>query len=210
LFQKFRAAKIILHFVKTTGKFKNARLCGCDSEISHFNYVRECMTATRTQILDHRQILVTVERIALEICSKHHDGVDLLVGGISERGSLMAGLLLAALRKYHSGKAESFRIDFDREGFNWDAIRFTPTHDFTGRHVIVVDDVLNSGKTLIHVLSPIVRQWPASLETVFLAERSYRNFPVRADYVGVSLATTLQEHVYFDCADPENLHVYLG
>jgi pyrimidine operon attenuation protein / uracil phosphoribosyltransferase len=178
-------------------------------EIKLFPYVRVCMMASRTPILDHRQIHTTVERIALEICSKHHAGSDLLIGGISERGSFLAELLFSALQKYHNGKLVLFRIDFDRAGFNGEAIRFNPHQEFNGRHIIVVDDVLNSGKTLMHVLTPMVKEWPATLETMFLAERSFRSYPVRADYVGVSLATTLQEHVHFDCADENNLQLFL-
>jgi pyrimidine operon attenuation protein/uracil phosphoribosyltransferase len=76
--------------------------------------------------------------------------------------------------------------------------------------VIVADDVLNSGKTLMHVIQPIVAANPVSLETAFLAERSYRSFPVRADYTGISLATTIQEHVSFDASDPDNMALWLS
>lgn len=168
------------------------------------------MSDNRTLILDHRRIVLTLERIALEICARHHDGSDLVLGGIGDRGYLVATLLAAHLRRLHSGSTSLFRIDFDRQNFRPEAIAFTPLPDFSGRHVIVADDVLNSGKTLMHVIQPIVSENPASLQTVFLAERSYRSYPVRADYTGISLATTFQEHVSFDAAEPDNLALWLS
>ncbi len=168
------------------------------------------MSDNRTLILDHRRIVLTLERIALEICARHHAGSDLLLGGIGERGFFVAERLHAHLERIHTGAVGLFRIDFDRDGFNPDAIAFTPQPVFRDRHVIVADDVLNSGKTFMHVIQPIVAASPVSLETVFLAERSYRSYPVRADYTGISLATTFQEHVSFDAADPDNLSLWLS
>jgi len=168
------------------------------------------MAMVKTSILNHKQIITVLDRIALEICERHHQGYNLSVGGISERGSMLAAMLVEKVKVHHTGEVNLFRIDFDREGFDWGKIQFTPLPDFARGHVILVDDVLNSGKTLVHLLQPIVKAWPATLETVFLAERSYRSFPVKADYVGISLATTLQEHVYFNAEDPNNLQLYLA
>ncbi len=172
-------------------------------------YVRKGMDSQRTDIMGHRQILTTLDRIALEICERHHNHGTLLLGGIGDRGYFLAELLAERISRYHEYVTELFRVDFDREQFNPVLIRYTPQPEFSGQMVILVDDVLNSGKTLVHVMQPIISASPASLETVFLAERSYRNFPVRADYVGISLATTLQEHVFFDASNPEQLNLYL-
>jgi pyrimidine operon attenuation protein/uracil phosphoribosyltransferase len=168
------------------------------------------MSDNRTLILDHRRIVLTLERIALEICARHHNGSDLVLGGIGDRGYLIATLLHGHLMRLHTGSVGLFRIDFNRSDFRPDAITYAPQSDFSGRQVIVADDVLNSGKTLMHVIQPIVAANPVSLETAFLAERSYRSFPVRADFTGISLATTIQEHVSFDAADPDNMALWLS
>lgn len=172
-------------------------------------YVRKGMNSQRTDIMGHRQILLTLDRIALEICERHHAHGCLLLGGIGERGFLLASLLAPRIARHHSAGATLFRVDFDRVAFNPAHIEYSPKPMFNGQHVLVVDDVLNSGKTLVHVIQPIVAAWPLSLETVFLAERSYRSFPVRADYVGISLATTLQEHVFFEAGNQDDLKLYL-
>jgi pyrimidine operon attenuation protein/uracil phosphoribosyltransferase len=172
-------------------------------------YVRKGMDSQRTDIMGHRQILITLDRIALEVCERHHSHGTLLLGGIGDRGFFLADLLSSRIAKFHGTAPELFRVDFDRIGFDASQIRHTPLPGFKDRNVLLVDDVLNSGKTLVHVMQPIISAAPSSLETIFLAERSYRSFPVRADYVGISLATTLQEHVFFDASNPEHLNLYL-
>lgn len=172
-------------------------------------YVRKGMDSLRTDIMGHRQILITLDRIALEVCERHHDHGALLMGGIGDRGYFLASMLAERIARFHGSNPVLFRVDFDREGFDPALISYEPRAAFKGQRVILVDDVLNSGKTLVHVMQPIISESPASLETVFLAERSYRNFPVRADYVGISLSTTLQEHVFFDASNPQQLNLYL-
>jgi len=62
-------------------------------------------------------------------------------------------------------------------------------------HVIVIDDVVNSGKTLMYALLPFLSKGINRIQTLTLVERSYKTYPVHVDYVGVSLATTLEDHI---------------
>ena len=73
--------------------------------------------------------------------------------------------------------------------------------------VILVDDVLNSGRTLIHATQAILETEVKGLQTVCLVDRKHRKFPIRADYVGLTLSTTLQEHITVEFN--ENDQVYL-
>ena len=68
-----------------------------------------------------------------------------------------------------------------------------PSH-FEGA-VVLVDDVLNSGKTLVYALAHILKGDPKSVKTVTLVDRRHRKFPIKADYVGMTLSTTIQEHI---------------
>lgn len=67
--------------------------------------------------------------------------------------------------------------------------------DFTGKHVLITDDVTNSGRTLLYAVKPLLDSHPISIQTLVLVERMHKQFPVKADYVGLSVATTLQEHI---------------
>ena len=67
--------------------------------------------------------------------------------------------------------------------------------DFNNKTVIVVDDVADSGRILMYSVKPFLAFNPRSIQTLVLVERSHKLFPVQTDYVGLSIATTLQEHI---------------
>jgi pyrimidine operon attenuation protein / uracil phosphoribosyltransferase len=70
-----------------------------------------------------------------------------------------------------------------------------PETDVTNKTVILVDDVANTGKTMLYALKPFLASRPARIQTLVLVERSHKLFPIQTDYAGLSLATTLQEHI---------------
>lgn len=163
------------------------------------------MTTDKTKILSHKEILTKLERMACEICEKHISSGELVICGLNSRGFALSKLLGEKVNAIDS----QLKVIHINAVVEKDAVAFLPSAEFAGKHVLVMDDVINTGSTLMLVLSEIYRQRPVSIGTVFLAKREHRNFPVKADYVGVSIATTLQEHVQFDSTDPNNLSVYL-
>jgi pyrimidine operon attenuation protein/uracil phosphoribosyltransferase len=72
-------------------------------------------------------------------------------------------------------------------------------HFFENKSIIVVDDVINSGRTLFYALRPFFLIDIQMLQTLVLVERKYKRFPISADYVGVSLNTTFKEHIEVIC-----------
>ncbi|HKC35220.1 MAG TPA: phosphoribosyltransferase family protein, partial [Chitinophagaceae bacterium] len=77
-------------------------------------------------------------------------------------------------------------------------VSLSKSFDFSGKVIIVIDDVSNSGKTLLYALKPFITFHPKKIQTLVLVERTHTSFPVRPDYVGLSIATTLQEHIYVE------------
>jgi pyrimidine operon attenuation protein/uracil phosphoribosyltransferase len=75
--------------------------------------------------------------------------------------------------------------------------------------VIIIDDVANSGKTLLYAVKPFLEFQPKKIQTLVLVERSHNNFPVRPDYVGLSISTTLQEHIFVEVKDGEVTGAYM-
>jgi pyrimidine operon attenuation protein/uracil phosphoribosyltransferase len=67
--------------------------------------------------------------------------------------------------------------------------------DFDGKTIILIDDVTNSGKTLLYALKPFLECYPKKIQTLVLVERSHKAYPIHPDYVGLRLATTLLDHV---------------
>ncbi len=75
--------------------------------------------------------------------------------------------------------------------------------------IIVVDDVSNSGKTLLYALKPFINSHPKKIQILVLVERTHTSFPVRPDYVGLSIATTIQEHIFVEVNGEEVAGAYL-
>jgi pyrimidine operon attenuation protein / uracil phosphoribosyltransferase len=164
------------------------------------------MTAAKTQILDHLAIQVKLDRMATEICEKHTESDKIVLCGLNQRGFFLANTLAERVCSIlPTLKVVTVQCLAPEAG----PVTFEPKGSFSDNQVIVVDDVINSGRTLMQVLPVIFNDNPVTIETAFLAKREHRSFPVKADYVGISLATTLQEHVKFDDSRPQNLEVWL-
>lgn len=166
---------------------------------------------SKTIILNHNQILHKVKRIAFQIVENKQSSTNLCIGGIDTRGGFLAKLIYQELRKMEISDVKLFSISINRELEGTEAVDIS-IHEvqLKNAHVIIVDDVLNTGRTLMNVLLKIGLYHPEQIETCFLVQRSHRKFPLRGDYVGISLATTFQEHVSFNMNDKQNLEAYLA
>lgn len=165
---------------------------------------------TKTIILNHQQILQKVKRISYEILEHNLHNNTIWLGGLNERGYYLAQLIQENLKGICSNLTHLFQIQFlDIEQGSYKASIENMPEPKEGDTIILIDDVLNSGKTLANAMVPFIQMNPSKLNVVVLADRNHRRFPVYADYVGISLATTLQEHVYFDASNQDDLLVYL-
>src|SRR6185436_3661357 len=81
--------------------------------------------------------------------------------------------------------------------------------DYTNKAVVLVDDVLNSGKALMYAVKLFLDKPMKRLNTLVLVDRSHTRYPVKADYVGLSLSTTLQEHIEADFSKKGKEAVFL-
>jgi pyrimidine operon attenuation protein/uracil phosphoribosyltransferase len=165
------------------------------------------MSAQQTPVLNHQSILTKLERMACEICEEHMESSRIVLCGMNSRGFFIATALAQKVKSI----LPELMVDLVQVDTTSNAeVAFLPPMNLEACHIIVVDDVINTGKTLMHVLQNIFNQNPETIKTAFLAKREHRNYPVKADFVGISLATTLQEHVVFDNNDPNALRVYLN
>ena len=78
------------------------------------------------------------------------------------------------------------------------SIAISPSLDVNGKIVLLVDDVANSGRTLTYAIKPYLEAHPKSIQTLVLVDRTHKKFPIQPDYVGFSLASTLQEYIDLD------------
>lgn len=165
----------------------------------------------KVQILDSVGIMARIKRMAYEIYEANYAAKKLVLIGIDERGGFLAKLIADYLKEICSLKIQLLDASLDREAEGGMGITLSAKVDkLEGKHVVVVDDVLYSGYTLLNVVSILLQVGPASIQTAVLIDRGHRTLPVSADFVGIELATTLQQHVYFDRgASKKKMHAYI-
>jgi pyrimidine operon attenuation protein/uracil phosphoribosyltransferase len=163
------------------------------------------------EILNSKQINQKLNRIAYEIYERNFSEKEIFMAGIEGNGYLVAKRLIEILKKISDIKIILGKITINKENpllkeplidFDEDA--------FKNKSVILVDDVLNSGKTLIYAVKIFLEKPIKKLNTAILVDRSHTCYPVKADFVGLSLSTTLQEHITADLSEKGKEKVYLS
>ena len=84
-----------------------------------------------------------------------------------------------------------------------------PIEDLKEKVAIIVDDVANTGRTLFYACKPLMDVIPSKLEVAVLVDRTHKTFPIQVDYVGISLATTLQDHIAVKIINVKEKEVHL-
>ena len=154
------------------------------------------MSAVQTVVLNETQINQKIDRLAFQIYENHYSEEEIIIGGIAGTGFKLAELLTERLAKFSDVKVKLVPVHVDkRNPYDGDPSVELKREDVEDKVVILVDDVLNSGKTLIYGIKYFLEVRLKALRTVALIDRDHKRFPVKADYVGLHLSTTLQEHV---------------
>jgi len=149
----------------------------------------------QTQILDHRQIQQKIVRIAHEIIEDLSGIPKIHIVGILDNGVILADLLVAEMQKISDQTFTRSTIAINKEKPLNHSINHEPSQDLTGASVVLIDDVINSGKTIQYALNHLLLQPVHQVKTVTLVDRKHRRFPIHADFVGMQLSTTMQERV---------------
>ncbi len=153
----------------------------------------------KTIILESKKIEQKITRIAHEIAEFNYDQPGVILIGIAERGFQLAERLVSELAKCYDKPAKIGSLHMDKNNpVNCEYQVDIPLAEMEGQSVILVDDVLESGRTLIYAAKFILRANVKKLTTVVLVDRMHPKFPITADFVGMTLSTTLQEHIHVD------------
>lgn len=154
------------------------------------------MTSTTTQVLNKVQVAQKIDRIAYQIYENHHTEKEVIIAGIAGNGQNLAEKLAKAVEKISPLKVKLVNVTLNKDNPAENKIDISISkNEIENRVVIVVDDVLNSGKTLIYAIRHILQVNLKALRIAVLVDRDHKRFPVKVDYVGIELSTTLQEHV---------------
>lgn len=165
---------------------------------------------SKVKILTTTQIQQKINRLAYEVYENNFSEKELLVVGIEGNGYKVAAQIADKLQEISGLSIKLGKISLNKEK-PWEG---TPKVDFTEKEfvnktIVLVDDVLNSGKTLMYAVKLFLDKPVKKINTVILVDRSHTRFPVKADYVGLTLSTTLQERIEADFSKKQKEAVYL-
>lgn len=150
----------------------------------------------KNYILDEGTAARKLQRMAYEILENNVDEEEVILAGIRDSGSVIARNIQQLLQQISNLKTDIIDITLDKK--NPGEITLSKSISFDNKVIVVVDDVANSGKTMLYAMKPFLAFHPKKIQTLALVERTHKKYPVKTDYVGLSVATTLQEHIFVD------------
>ena len=164
-------------------------------------------TVSTNSILSAEDVGRKIRRMAFEIAERNADCDSLIIAGVEGNGVVVAQNVINELQQIIKCPIEFITISIDKNQPL--EVSVEKEMDYNDKTIILVDDVANSGRILLYGLKPFLSSSPKSIQTLVLVERSHKLFPVQSDYVGLSIATTLQEHITVQTADGKIMGAWL-
>ena len=155
-------------------------------------------------ILNKVQIQQKITRIAYQIWEDNLEEDTIVIAGIVDSGYTLAARLKEEIERISGIKVLLMRIKLDKQSSHLRAETDLKDEDCAGKVVVLVDDVLNSGRTLAYGLGVFLDIPLKKLRTAVLVDRSHRIFPIAPDFTGLQLATVIKEHVDVRLTDEES------
>ncbi len=159
--------------------------------------IKSClMSDQKFEILSHEKIEQKTIRIAYEIVENNFQEDELILIGIRENGYQWAQQLGDIIKEIGEMSIEVGTISMNKDQpVQEEVVLDNELSELSDKVIILIDDVTNTGRTLMYALKPFLQILPRKLLTAVLVDRQHKSFPVSPDYVGLSLATTMQEHI---------------
>ncbi|MEO8172378.1 MAG: phosphoribosyltransferase family protein [Sediminibacterium sp.] len=165
--------------------------------------------AEKNYILSKEVAEQKLHRMALELAEHlNGDTARVILIGIRNSGTVIAEKIAALLQKDVPNEIKVISVIMDKT--HPVAVELSEKIDLNNLHVVIIDDVTNSGRTLLYALKPLLEFHPKSIQTLVLVERMHKLFPVNPDYVGLSVATTMQEHIQVEVEKGEIAGAYIA
>ena len=153
------------------------------------------MTDTVT-ILSHDQILHKTKRIAFQIYETFIDQEQIIIAGIKNKGSVFAKMVMDELLQISELKVQLCQLSLEKDHSGIYQIKSTlEKESFKDKGVVVIDDVLHTGATLIYAVNYFLSVPTYKIKTAVLVDRNHKQYPIKVDFKGLSLSTSLNEHV---------------
>lgn len=162
-------------------------------------------------LLNDFQIKQKIRRLAIQILERNYNEPAIVLAGINTSGSALASLLRQELQSLTSQRIQQVKVKLNPANPLASPIEVDVDPGTLANEVIIlVDDVANTGRTTFYACKPFLDVLPNKMEIAVLVDRMHKAFPMHPDYVGLSLATTLQDNIVVQLGTPGEYSVTLS
>lgn len=155
--------------------------------------------SNRVTLLPSKKVQQMIERMVHEIIERFYGIDEIIIIGIESKGSKLANRIHKRLEELDYFSIHYYDLKIEKDTPLKSPIIIKPSSPvLNNKTVLLIDDVLNSGRTMIYATQYILNEEVKSLTTLCLVDRIHRRFPIKADIVGISLSTTIKEHIEVD------------
>ncbi len=162
----------------------------------------------KTLILTDKQIKHKIKRIAFQILEVYDGETDLIIAGIAENGYIFAERIVENINAVSAANPKLCKIIIDKKNPNLKPQLSLSESELKHQTIIVVDDVLKSGTTFIYAVKHLLDTPLKLLKTAILVDRNHKKFPIKADFKGISLSTSLHETVKVEFGDTAKAELF--
>ena len=149
----------------------------------------------KKKILTNSQIKRKIKRISLQIIESNIEEKEVVLAGIEQNGFLLAKELNKMITEFSNLNIKLCSLKIDKKNPLNNISTSLNSYEYKDKSIVVVDDVLNSGSTLMYAVKHFLDTELRQLKTTVLVDRNHKKFPIKADFKGVSLSTSVQNHV---------------
>ncbi len=146
-------------------------------------------------ILTNEEIEHKIKRIAFQIYETFVDDKSLILAGIALNGFLIAEKIAAILKEISTLDVVLCKVEINKKNVFEPITTSIDKELYSNKGIVLVDDVLNSGTTLMYCVKHFLEVPVTKLKTTVLVDRNHKKFPVKVDFKGISLSTSSNEHV---------------
>ena len=164
---------------------------------------------SQNTILTHQEIAHKIKRIAYQIYETFVDEEEIVIAGITQNGFIFAKKIAATLESIAPINVLLCEVFIDKQNPTNTITTSLTSEEYKNRGLILVDDVLNSGTTLVYGVRHFLDVPLKKFKTAVSVDRNHKKYPVKADFKGISLSTSLQEHIQV-VFEENNSYAYLS
>ena len=161
-------------------------------------------------ILSNQEIEHTIKRIAYQIYETFVDEEEIVIAGIASNGYIFAQKIAQELETISPLKVSLCEVQIDKKNPELSVHTSLSKEHYSNKGLVLVDDVLNSGTTLIYAVRHFLDVSLKKFKTAVLVDRNHKKYPIKADFKGISLSTSLLEHVQVIFDENGDNYAYLS